>query len=986
MSTKNGCPSPTLKAGTEIKGFTVEQVEPIRELQATAYLLRHGVTGAKVLHLHCADRENLYSITFRTPPSDSTGVAHILEHSVLAGSKNYPVKDAFNELSKSTLNTFINAFTAPDFTCYPACSEVRADFYNLASVYTDLVLRPLLKENTFRREGHHLQLSEEGELKLSGIVFNEMKGAFSTLERAAQSRTIQALFPDTPYGVESGGRPECIPELSFQDFCNFHRQFYSPSNARFFLYGDLPTTDHIDFLSDQLAGFEAVEVTSEVPLQSRWSEPVSVSDEYPIGPDDPVENRSIVNLAWLTAPAADLEERLVLEVLQEALVGNSAAPLRKALIDSKLGQDLSPTTGLMTWYKELPFVVGLRGTDPDKRDQIVALTEQTLLQIADHGISTELLEAAIHQVEFSGLEISRSPMPFSLNLLFRSLSTWLHDNDPLLPLTFPTLMASLRKRWENDPNLFQNAVRKWLVDNRHRVTATITPSRTLAQEQVAAEKEKLALQKKQMSEDELAEIRAIVDGLNAEQQKKDTAEELACLPQLSLEQIPTEVDTLPINENSIGEVQVLEHELFANGIAYLDVAFDISDIPEELQIYLPLLGAAATGMGAAGLDYEAFATRKALATGAVTARVDAASCIDDGHMQYFFLSSRALERNIPVMAELVRDILVAGELDDTERLKDLVSQARNQLRASIAPQGHLFSMRSSAAGLSLPSWRDEQWHGATQLNFLNQIADQFESRIGELRENMSRLRELVFRRDRMLINLTADGGNFPTLRKATSDLIDAIPAGGAATDATVPQLRTINPAVAIPGNVCYVARSLQVPGITEPGAAELWVLSNYLRTGYLYKKIRVEGGAYGGMCVYSPLERRLSMLSYRDPNLEKTLAVYDGSLQSFLSEELSDDDLRKAIVGSVGRLDRVLDPRDKGYESMRRHLTGLSDPIRQKLREGILSTTTENLRRCVTEIATPAMATAKQAAYAPKERLDAANAELAEPFTITGNI
>ncbi len=984
MSIQNQCPAATQTAGQKLHGFTIERVVPIQELQATAYIARHDITGAQVIHLHCSDPENLFSITFKTPPPDSTGVAHILEHSVLAGSKKYPVKDAFNELSRGSLNTFINAFTAPDFTCYPVCSKVRADFFNLASVYTDLTLRPLLNESTFQREGHHLQLDDEGKLKLSGIVFNEMKGAFSTQERIAASTTQQALFPDSPYGVESGGLPECVPDLTYKDFCDFHHRFYSPTNARFFVYGDITTHDYLEFLGQQLADFEHVDVDSSVPDQKRWSEPRSIEADYPIAPDDPLENRSIVNLAWLTSPASDLEERLVLEVLETALVGNSAAPLRKTLIDSGLGQDLSPTTGLKNWYKEFPFVVGLRGTDPDKADEIESLIRNTLQDLAENGIASELLEAAIHQIEFSGLEISRRPMPFPITLLFSCLSTWLHGNDPLLPLTFPTLMKSVRSRWASDPDLFRKAISRWLVENPHRLRSVIKPSRTHAQEQVVTEKARLARLQDTMTQADLDRIRATVEALNAEQQKKDTAEELACLPRLEIKDIPTEVETIPCDEQQIKGVTAFEHDIFANNIVYLDVAFDISDIPEKLQPYLPLLGHASTGMGAGKLDYEAFATRKALVTGGVNAQLLATNRIaDDQTLQLFVIRASALKRNISDMVGVVRDILTEGDLTNTTRLKDIFSQSRNQMRAAIAPSGHVFSMRSAAASLSLMGWRDEIWHGVSQLNFISGQVEAFSKNSTELTAKLSELRSLIFCRERMKINLTGESQSLIEMRTAVRGLIDAMPSGTSVGQQSLPEIKQLNPGVAIPGNSCYVARAIPVPGYTSPAAAGLWVLANHLRTGYMYKKIRIEGGAYGGFCLYTPLAGRISMGSYRDPNLEKTIEVYNSSIDNFLTEELTPDDYRKTIIGAMGRLEGVLDPAGKGFESMRRVLLGLSDEIRQNFHQNVLTTSVDEMRINAREIVKPALDSAVQAVYAPKERIESANKQLPAPFAIT---
>jgi presequence protease len=993
MTQASVCPPRTYQESDEAFGFRVERITEVPEIRATAYQAVHLTTGARVLHLHCPDRENLYAVTFRTPPSDSTGVAHILEHSVLAGSEKYPVKDAFNELGKGSLRTFLNAFTASDFTCYPVASQARADFYNLAGVYTDLVLRPLLHPNTFRQEGHHLEVGENGELSISGIVYNEMKGAFTSPEGIAERRTIQALFPDTPYGVESGGDPAHIPDLTHEAFVAFHRRFYSPSNARFFFYGDLPTPEHLAFLGQQLVGFDAVAVNSSVPEQSRWDAPREIRVSFPIAPEDPEEARTTVNLAWLTSGVDDIEERLVLEVLEEALIGNAAAPLRKALIDSGLGQDLSPTTGLKTWYRQLPFAVGLRGTDPDKVEEFTRLTTATLELIAREGFSGDLLEAAFHQVEFKGLEISRSPFLFPLLLLFRTMSTWLHDHDPLSPLRFPTLIAGLRERWQADPDLFRRAVRRWLVDNPHRVCAVIAPSRTLSQEQDERLRESLARTRSAMSEAEMAEVRRVAEALKVAQRAKESPQALATLPRLKIEEIPRDVHTIPTRERREDRSRVLEHEIFSNGIAYVDLVFDVSQVPEELQAYLPFLGAASVEMGVAGQGYEAFATRKALNTGGVSFEVKAKPLLrSEGTWQVLALRSRALARNIPRMVEILRDIAAGGELEDSARLRDVLTEERNDLRATVAPRGHMFSWRAAAASLSLAAYRDEQWHGATQVTLLNALVERYDGSVEEITGKLRALRELVFRRDNLVINLTGDAHCLELLRGPVRDLAGALPVGPAGVSAGSSSVGGPSAAawprpagdtgVVIPGKVCYVARVLPVPRHNDPASPAVLVLASYLSDGILYRKIRVEGGAYGGFSVYNSGMGQLAFLSYRDPNLEKTLEVYDSCFDAFLAEELEPDTVRKTIIGTIAGLDMPMDPATQGYIALERIMVGLTDDDRQRFRAAVLATDVEALRRGAREILLPACAQARQATFAPKARIEAANGALPRPFEI----
>jgi Zn-dependent M16 (insulinase) family peptidase len=479
MDTQKNCPDPTLAAEEKRHGFRVIRVEQIPEIRITAYEMEHEKTGAKLLHLHCDDRENLYAIGFRTPPEDSTGVPHILEHSVLAGSMQYPLKDAFNELQKGTLQTFINAFTYPDKTVYPVASQVKTDFFNLARVYTDLVLHPRLLKETFLQEGHHLAFSNPdgtaGELTISGIVFNEMKGAYSSPDSLMYKIIQENLYPDTAYAFDSGGSPDDIPLLTYGQFKAFHRAYYSPSNARIFLYGDIKTEEHLAFLEEMLAGFDRVEINSSVASQARWQKPSSVRGTYPIGTEESPKGKTAVNIAWMLAENTDDETAILLQIVSGLLIGSAAGPLRKALIDSGLGEDMSPVSGLEMDLKQIAFVVGLRGSDPEKASQVETLILDTLKNLAESGFDRELIEGTLHQVEFHGKEIVRSTYPYGIILMGRVFHTWLYDGDPLAGLNFPGIIEKIRRKWQAQPGLFQDIIRQWFLDNPHRLLSVLAP-------------------------------------------------------------------------------------------------------------------------------------------------------------------------------------------------------------------------------------------------------------------------------------------------------------------------------------------------------------------------------------------------------------------------------------------------------------------------------------------------------------------------------
>ena len=989
MNDSIACPAPTLKVGEKQHGFSVLGIEQIPDIRVTAYEIEHEKTGAKVLHLHCDDPENLYAIGFRTPPTDSSGVAHILEHSVLAGSEKYPLKDVFNELAKGSLQTFINAFTYPDKTIYPVASRIRTDFFNLARVYTDLVLRPRLLKETFFQEGHHLEFEDPEDIKsrltISGIVFNEMKGVYSSPNALMYKPIQEGLYPNTTYAFDSGGDPETIPSLSYEAFKEFHRTFYSPTNARFFLYGNIPTADHLVFLKEMLSGFDRVQADSSIQGQPMWRKPSRTHSYYPVGKEEDLKKKTAINVAWMVADNTDHETVLLLQVVSEALIGSAAGPLRKALIDSGLGEDLSPVTGLEQDLKQVAFIVGLRGSDPEKAGRVETLVLETLMQTAKSGFDEDLISGALHQVEFHGKEIVRTHMPYAIRLMARVYHTWLYDGDPLVGLKFSGIIDKIRKKWEYEPTLFQEVVRNWFLDNPHRLLSVTEPSKSYAEERERAFREKMVHLKNSFSTKKLENIRSAAASLRKGQMEPDTAEALATLPKLKLSDIPTTIETVPTTKTTISDIPAMEHDIFANRIAYLDLAFDVSDVPEDLQPYLPLLGELTTGMGAAGMGYEEMAKRMALKTGGLGYRL-ATGMTTDGknNWQKIIFRIKALHRNVPDAVKIVSDIVTKGDLSNETRMRDVIAETRNRLHSSVVPSGHAFARRTAAAALSVPAYRDEQWKGRGQLQLLSRISDRFEGQKSDLRERIARLRHMVFRRAGLILNLTGDSEGLSLLSEAVAQLAHGLPMGGDRQTSSVPELHPVYAGIGIPAEVCYVARVFPAPTYAEALSAALLVLSKELSSGYLYKRIRVQGGAYGGMSQYDPLGGNFSFLSYRDPNLVKTLKVYDKAVELASQKRMEAEELQKAIIGTIGSLDEPMDPSSKGYTALIRDFAGFSDKDRQKFRNQVLETSSESLIEAANRYLVPAGESSAVAVYADAERLRKANETMDPRLNIEG--
>jgi len=981
MSDQLKCPPPTLRAGDVLHGFKILRVETLPGVRITAYEIEHEKTGARVLHLHSADRENLYAIGFRTPPADSTGLPHILEHSVLAGSEKYPLKDVFKELMRSTLQTFINAFTYPDKTVYPVASQIKEDFFNLARVYTDLVLHPRLLKETFSQEGHHLEFTAPddltSDLTISGIVYNEMKGAYSSPDSLMYKAIQESLYPQSVYAFDSGGDPDVIPTLTYDEFCKFHRAYYSPSNARFFIYGDIPTAEHLAFLEEMLAGFERVDVNSAIKSQERFTCPRTVRSTYPVEKNESLTRKSSVNLAWMLSENTDYENSLILEIISGLLVGNPASPLRKALIDSGLGEDLTPVSGIEGDLKQLLFAVGLRNVDSADAPQIEKLILATLKNIVSTGYDPDLIEGILHQIEFHGKEIVRGAYPYGIALMGNVFQSWLYDGDPLIGLDFPAIIEKIRRLWAADPQLFQQMTKSWLLNNPHRILAIMEPDPEFSEKKEKVHREKMANLKASFTQAQLAAINEQAKALKKFQAEPDSPEAAAAIPKLNISDIPRAVETIPSQNTFIGETPALEHDIFTNGIVYFDLVFDISHIPEELQQYLPFLGKILSGMGAAGYSYDEMAKRIALKMGGLSYDLTSGLSADAGACwQKLILSGAALYRNLPDALDIVSDILCAGDLENEDRMYDLITERKNNLQSAIVPSGHIFARRAAGAALTLPAYRDEQWHGRTQLRFIQQAARSFSSTKQELAGKLAQLKSMIFSRDNLTINITSETAGLKLAKDNIGGLLSKLPAKADKQKQALPLLPPVRAGIAVPTQVSYVARVMKAPAYVDPAAALLMVAARELSNSYLYKHIRVQGGAYGGMSSYEPSLGLFSFLSYRDPHLAQTLKVFQDAEDFFAGNEISAEDMEKAVISTIGMLDRPMDPASRGHAALMRSIAGITDEMRQEFRDKILVATPQKLKEALSEYFPRASKSAATAVYSAVEKINEANKSL----------
>lgn len=934
---KNNTPLP----GRRLGSFLVQNNQPVPELNLTAVTLQHEPTGARLLHLACDDPNNVFAVGFRTPPPDSTGVAHILEHTVLCGSQRYPVRDPFFAMLKRSLNTFMNAMTAADWTLYPVASMNRKDFYNLMGIYLDATFFPLLREQDFLQEGHRLDFADPDDsasLMIKGVVFNEMKGAMADPSSLLGRHLNAALFPTTCYGQNSGGEPLVIPELTWEQLRAFHKRYYHPSNSWIFTYGNLPLEEHLRHIDKlALSRFERQDVDSAIPLEQRLTESIRSTQTFPVGPDDDLQQRSMVQMAWLTCPIEDTFERAATGILANLLLGNPAAPLYQALIESGLGRNLSPGTGYHDDYRDTFLATGLQGTDPEKLPEIEKVILDTLARVAKDGFPQERIDAALHQYEFAHREVTGDQYPYGLGLMMRLFGPWLHTDDPCSSLMIDQNLDRLRQATA-DPEFFPQMIRRHLLDNPHRVTLLLQPDPEHSRREEQAFADHLLKTRQKLDEAAIAEIKAKAAELQLSQ---ETPEDTSCLPILELADIEIEEQITPFRTETISGCNIFWFNQPTNGITYLTMQFDIGDLDESLRPYLPIFCALLPQIGAAGLDYLAMSRRITAATGGIRLGTNLfESPLDlDSMRPVLELKGKALDNNQEKLCEILIDMLTAPDFADFNRLRTVIGQVRTAMENSIPGAGHSFAARAAAASLTPTAALREEWGGMTQVQIIQQASDLDDQGLTELAETFKAIAAELLNASRTTVAITAEESSQQGIASPLRGLLAALPRS---SDMSVNQSTKFTSQASSTGwhynlPVAYVSRIFRTVAYTHPDAPALMVLAKLLRADFLHREIREKGGAYGGMAGYNADGGLLSMLSYRDPHLERTLDVYRQAVEWTCQGEFSDEMVKQSVLTAFAELDRPLSPGGRGYREFVHQQQGISHEMLQTFRNGILA-------------------------------------------------
>lgn len=950
-------------------GFYLIREERIAEMATCVRLYRHK-TGAHLLSLSNGDENKVFGAAFRTPVPDSTGVAHILEHAVLCGSRKYPVKEPFLELLKGSLNTFLNAFTYPDRTCYPVASQNLQDFYNLVDVYLDAVFHPRLTPHVFQQEGWHYALdAPSAPLEYSGVVYNEMKGEYSDPESLLYTTVQQALLPDTIYRHDSGGDPQRIPDLTFEQFTHFHGANYHPANALLWFYGDDDPQRRLILLEEYLSEFESREVTAEIVPQPLCGAPWRRTRACPAGSHE--GHGAMVTVNWLLPADVDTDTRRALLVLAHVLLGMPGSPLRRALIESGLGEDLTGV-GLECELRQLYFSTGLKGVKPEAVEQVEKIILETLAGVERDGIDPEMRAAALNTINFRLRENNTGSAPRGLILMLRAVAAWLYGGDPFERLAFQASMDRVRQQIQGHGRYLEQLLHRHLVGNPHRVTVILQPDPELEERQLAQERQRLEDARASMSTTDLRAVAAAAARLRRLQSTPDRPEDLARLPSLRLADLPRQARTIPTEAVQLEQTRCLFHDLTTNGIAYVDMALDAGSVPAQLLPYLNLFGRALLEMGTETQDYAALSQRIAILTGGIRARgLVGVERRSGAPVVCLCVRGKAMIHQAGELLDIVRDVFLEGLLDERERFRQIVLEEKAQEEMSLVPDGARFVSTRLGAHYHKAGRIIEKIRGVSYVFFLRRLVQRIEHDWDGVRGDLADVRRTLVNRQGMLINVTLPGADRAGMEAGLRQFLRLLPCRQMVPARWTLEFPAAGEALLAPTQVNHVGKAVGLfdVGFEYDGSAT--AVARYVAATWLWEQVRVQGGAYGASCSLEPFTGLLRFTSYRDPHLVETLTTFDHTGEFLRQLNLTDAELTRAVIGTIGDLDMYQLPDARGYTAMVRYLTGVTDAYRQQVRDRVLAMRASDFR-AMAEVLNRACGTGRVVILASPEAVDRA--------------
>lgn len=935
--------------GDPISGYKVKRIVELPDINSFYYELNHIKTGSRHIHISNSDKENTFSVIFKTVPADSTGVAHILEHTVLCGSETYPVRDPFFSMIKRSLNTFMNAFTASDWTMYLYSTQNKKDYYNLMKVYLDAAFFPLLEELNFRQEGYRIEMDSSGtngpNLVYKGVVYNEMKGAMSSPDQVMARSILNALYPLTTYGFNSGGDPAVIPTLAYEDLKKFHRRHYHPSNAFFYTYGDTPLSESLSFINEKvLDKFSAIDPQTSVPSHPRWVEPKKIRYFYPLAKNEETFKKNQICMAWLMSDITDTFELLILVLLEHILIGNSSSPLRKKLIDSGLGTSLSDSSGYDPGNKDTMFVCGLKDVKESDADIIEKMLFDTLSDLVSNGIDKNLIESAIHQVEFHRKEVTNTPYPYGIKLMLSFTGSWLHDGDPTRILNLDADLQRLREELLREP-LFENRINKYFIKNNHRVLLTLSPDQDMEQRETERINAGLESIKAGLTKEGIEKIIEDTKRLEMLQLKK---EDLSCLPTLEIYDIPPSVEK--IKEVSLyDDIPVSCYEKPTGGILYFTAAAGTQSLKQRLIPLVPFFCFAFSRIGTSLRDYSDMAQRIDLYTGGIGLSSNARTGFDSSGSCIPFVSfnGKCLERNVDMMFDIINELVFKYEFSDLVRLKNLLLEYRASFESMVVPNGHRLAISLASRNFTESSNLSEKWHGIHQLLFIKKITEDLcDEKIKLIADDLAEIASGILDRNNFKTALIADSRLLSVALPKTLSFLKTLPENNLATF----EVNDISKKDYFPNEgwstssaVSFVAYVFDAVRMGHEDAPVLAVLSKLIKSMYVHREIREKGGAYGGYSMYNAEDGLFSYASYRDPHIVNTLKVYKEAPAFIREGNFGNEDVKEAILQVCSEIDRPDTPGTAARKAFYRKIVSLSDELREHFKEGVLAVTREKV-------------------------------------------
>lgn len=930
-----------MKVGDIVHGFKVLSRETVDEVSSVAYEMEHIKSGARLFYLSNDDDNKVFSISFRTPPEDDTGVAHIVEHSTLCGSRKYPLKEPFVELVKGSLNTFLNAMTFPDKTMYPLASRNDKDFQNLMDVYLDAVFHPAMLHTpeVLMQEGWHYEMDGmDKPLRLSGVVYNEMKGALSSPDDLLSRKMMSALYPDTAYSYESGGDPESIPNLTQEGFVGFHKKFYHPANSYIYLYGKMDIDEKLSYLdSEYLSQYDRIDPHSELDYQKPFDKMQEVIEYYPVGSDEDTKGRTYIALSLSVSRYDDAETLLALEILESALFRSEAAPVRKAILEAGIGKDIG--TDFSDELLQPMFSVILEGSDSEKKGRFLSIVKDTISELVRNGIDKTLLEAAINPLEFKLREADFGAFPKGLIYGIRIMNSWLYGGSPSIYLHYEDLLRKMRDGLNT--RYFEDIADKILLKNPHQVLVIMEPDKELAEKREKRLAESLAAKKASMSQEELQALMDNAHHLKERQQSPETPEALATIPLLKRDDIKKESDDLPLEVIDVDQVKLLYSDIETNGIAYISFYFDMRTLPQELIPYAFMLGALLGAVDTKSRSYTELVNEINLHTGGFTFESTSIRKKDDPDVwrPVFKIKSKVLLPKTHEAFRIMRE-LMQSRFSDKKRIYDLLKVARAGFESDVlaAPQT-LMAIRLGSYLSEAGAFAENG--GLSAYPFLCNIIDDFDRKYEETASKLVKTLELIASKNGLIVGLTAPRESLKPFLDELKAFLDDLP-----EHTEVPawhfNITNANEGIYAASAVQYVGKAGNFlrHGFKYTGAMR--VLETMLRYGYFWTKIRVQGGAYGAS---TRITRSGLMMfsSYRDPNLRETLDVFDHTAEAVAAYNASPRELDKLVIGTISGLDTPLTPKMKGNLAANCWLEGITKEDRQRTRDEVLGVTLDDL-------------------------------------------